>query len=150
VDGELATFARLYAERPCANTTLLPGALEALGRGIPCAVVTNKPSDITLLVLRCLGIEASFGAVWGGGDGPLKPSPEGVLSVLRTLDVRPEDAWVVGDGPQDVASGRAAGCITIAIPGIAARDVLLGAEPDLVIESLHDLAKLIDAAEGSP
>lgn len=150
VDREVATFRELYARRPCAHTTLLPGAREMLARCIPCAIVTNKPADITRLVLRGLGIEASFGAVYGGGDGPLKPSPEGVLSVLRQLGVDPRDAWVVGDGPQDVAAGKAAGCLTVGVPGIAARDVLLAAKPDVVVESLHELGGLIDSSEGSP
>jgi HAD superfamily hydrolase (TIGR01509 family) len=144
VDPALARFKKEYAARPCVHTTLLPGAREALGAAPASGLVTNKPRAITLLVLDALGIASAFadGAVWCGDDGPLKPSPAGILSVLARLGVTPSEAWVVGDGPQDVGAGRAAGCFTVGIGGIASRDVLLAARPDIVVESLLDVAKM--------
>jgi phosphoglycolate phosphatase len=141
----LATFRARYRERPCTHTTLLPGAREAIAAAPLAAVVTNKQRDVSVLVLEALGIAARFGAVWGGDDGPMKPAPDGVLAVLAKLGVAPREAWMVGDGPQDVGAGRAAGCFTVAVPGIAERDRVLAAEPDLVVESLHDVARLCRA-----
>jgi phosphoglycolate phosphatase len=142
VDRTLAIFGERYAERPVVNTTLLPGAREALSLGLPAALVTNKPRAVTLLVLESLGISASFGAIYAGGDGPLKPAPDGLLAVAAQLGVAPSDAWMIGDGPQDVLAGRAAGTFTIAVPGIAERGRVLAAGPDLVVGSLHDVAQL--------
>jgi phosphoglycolate phosphatase-like HAD superfamily hydrolase len=131
-----------YAQTPVSHTTLLAGAREALALGLPSGLVTNKPRRISVLVLEQLGIAASFGAVFAGGDGPLKPSPYGLSKVLAQLGVAPAGAWMIGDGPQDVLAGRAAGCFTIAVPGIADRDRVLAAAPDLVVESLVEVAAL--------
>ena len=145
VDGALATFARLYASRPAVHTTLLPGARESLEAAPKRGLVTNKPRALTMLVLDALGITALLDAVWGGDDGPLKPSPAGILAVCARLGVAPARAWVVGDGPQDILAGKAAGSFTIAVPGIADRARVLAAEPDLVVDSLHEVALLVRA-----
>lgn len=142
----VALFMKHYAERPVVHTRLLPGAREALALGLPSAVVTNKPRAISMLVLEQLGIAGSFGTVFAGGDGPLKPSPHGVLEVVRELGVQIDHAWLIGDGPQDVLAGRAAGCFTIAVPGIADRERVLEAAPHLVVDSLLDVARLARGA----
>lgn len=142
VSQVLARFMDLYAAQPVVHTTLLPGARELLSLGLPTALVTNKPRDVSLLVLSRLGIANSFGAVFAGGDGPLKPSPDGVLAAASKLGVPPERAWLIGDGPQDVLAGHAAGCYTIAVFGIAERERVLAATPDCVVESLHDVVRL--------
>jgi phosphoglycolate phosphatase len=141
LDGALATFSKAYAEKPCVHTTLMPGAREALATGLPNALVTNKPRALTMLVLESLGIASSFAAVWGGDEGPLKPDPSGILAVCAKLGVAPRDAWVIGDGPQDIGAGKAAGCFTVAVPGIAERELVLRAAPDLVVDSLYDVAR---------
>jgi phosphoglycolate phosphatase-like HAD superfamily hydrolase len=53
---------------------------------------------------------------------------------------------MVGDGPQDVSAGRAAGCFTVGVPGIAAREELLASRPDRVCESFVELRALLLAA----
>lgn len=137
-----ALFLESYAARPVVHTKLLPGAREALALGLPAALVTNKPRTISMLVLAELGIERSFGAVFAGGDGPLKPSPHGIQTVVRQLGVELESAWMIGDGPQDVLAGRAAGCFTVAVAGIADKEHVLAAEPHVVVDSLLDVVRL--------
>ncbi len=150
VDAALATFRASYLAHPAAHTVLLPGVREVLdvahALGLPCAVVTNKPHDVTALVLDALEIGLFFRAIWGGGDGPLKPSPAGVLDVVARLGVTASGAWMIGDGPQDIGAGRAAGCFTIGVPGIAERERLVASEPDRFCESLVELGALLRLA----
>lgn len=146
IEAALASYERAYREKPCEATVLLPGARELLASGVPCALVTNKPRLVAELVLERLGVRPSFAFVWGGGDGPLKPSPEGAHAALTELGVRGADAWFIGDGPQDVGAGRAAGCFTIAVDGIAEPEALLRAAPDRLVESLHEVVALLGAA----
>jgi phosphoglycolate phosphatase len=153
VDAALATFRASYLARPTAHTVLLPGVRHVLDvtreLALPCAVVTNKPHDVTLLVLEALGIGLFFQAIWGGGDGPLKPSPAGINDVVARLGVHARDAWMIGDGPQDIGAGKAAGCFTIGVPGIAERDRLVASGPDLLCESLVELGDVLRRAVSS-
>ena len=74
---------------------------------------------------------------------PLKPAPDSVLHVIARLGVERETAWMIGDGPQDIGAGRAAGCFTVGVPGIAERERLLASNPDLVCESLLALLDVL-------
>ncbi len=149
IEGALASFSARYLAAPCLYTTLLPGAHELIAAAraakLRSAIVTNKPRDVTLAVLSALGIEAFFEMVWAGGDGPLKPSPAGLQAAIARFGVEPAATWMIGDGPQDVGAGRAAGCFTIGIPGIAERERLLASAPDLVCESLHEVHDVLRA-----
>ena len=143
LDAVVASFQTFYVAHPCVSTTLLPGAREVLDEaardGLPCALITNKPREVTLALLAVLGLATTFVAVWAGGDGPLKPAPDGVRWALERLAVPGEAAWMIGDGPQDIGAGKAAGCVAVGIPGIAEPERLLESAPDVTYASLHEL-----------
>ena len=143
IDRATAAFERRYIAAPCVHTTLMPGARAALSLGVPCALVTNKPRAVAALVVEALGIAPALAAVFAGGDGPLKPAPDGILTVAAALGVAASRAWMIGDGHQDVLAGRAAGAFTVAVPGIAARERVLATGPDVVLGSLEELAALV-------
>lgn len=117
----LAEWAGYYAAHPFVNSRWMPGAEAAMvaleARGAKLALVTNKLRSVTLAILGALGIAGRFAAIYAGGDGPLKPSAEPILRVMRAMGVTADGTWVVGDGPQDIGAGRAAGCKTIAVLG---------------------------------
>ena len=150
VDAALTTFRASYLAHPAARTVVLPGVRDVLdvarALALPCAVVTNKPHDVTVLVLDALELRPFFRAIWGGGDGPLKPSPVGVLEVLARLGATAAGAWMIGDGPQDVGAGKAAGCFTIGVPGIAERERLVASDPDRTCVSLVEVNELLRRA----
>ena len=144
IDALALTFKRRYMEKPCVHTTLLRGAREALSLPLPVAIVTNKPRDLTALILEELGIGKHVKALWGGGDGALKPAPDGIVAVCKALGVAPDKAWMIGDGPQDILAGKAAGAFTVAVPGIASAASVHEALPDLVLPSLVELPSQIE------
>jgi phosphoglycolate phosphatase len=143
VPGALDAYSSFYLNAPTAFTTRLPGVDELLARldarCMPCAVVTNKPRGVSLCVLNNLEIARYFRAVWAGGDGPLKPSPAGLIHVATALGADVRDAWMVGDSPQDIEAGRAAGCFTIGVRGFAHAAALEASRPDVLVESLASL-----------
>ncbi|MEO6420331.1 MAG: HAD-IA family hydrolase [Polyangiaceae bacterium] len=146
LDAPIHTFHAYYEAHPVVFTTLLPGALEALDAlaNVPIALATNKPRVATLLVLEALGILPRFAAIAAGGDGPLKPDPSFIHAVLKIMGAPPAQSWVVGDGPQDVGAGKAAGCVTIGVlEGFVDPARLRAAEPDVIIASLHELVALL-------
>ncbi|MCL2778149.1 MAG: HAD-IA family hydrolase [Polyangiaceae bacterium] len=138
VSNAVTVFRQFYTAKPCVHTTLLPGAREALHSGVRAALVTNKPRDITLLVLEALGISNAFEMVWAA-DGPLKPSPAGVVAALEALHIDASDAWFVGDGAQDIGAAKAAGVFVALVAGIGDHGSAHAAGPDLLLPSLSAL-----------
>lgn len=126
-----------------------PGALEVLEtlakRGLKLAVCTNKPQDAAERLLNGLGFAPFLEGVTGGDRAPArKPDPAHAAAALALCDgVPPEAAVLVGDGPQDIASGEAAGLRVIVASygyGGAAE-----ARPDLpAIASISKLPALLD------
>lgn len=149
LDEAVASYNRIYLASPHAHTVLLPGVRELLDicaeAELPCGIVTNKQRDVTLAVLATLAISAYFKAFHAGDDGALKPDPGGVLEVANRMGVAAGETWMIGDGPQDIAAGRAARCFTVGVPGIAERERLVASAPDLLCESMVELAAVLRA-----
>ncbi len=140
-------FLDYYADHPIDHSTLMPGAAEALDAlaGYPLGVCTNKPRRTTLPVIAGLKLAARFRSVFAGDDLPTrKPDPAMLHEVARQLGVRVRELVMVGDGPQDILAGRAAGAYTIGVRGgIQAFERLSAAEPDVVIDTLAELGELV-------
>jgi phosphoglycolate phosphatase len=139
----VAEFLDYYAEHAIDHTTLMPGALAAMDAlsGLPLGVCTNKPRRTCEAVLRGLRLEARFKGVVAGDDLPQrKPDPAMVHEAARLLAVPSQSVVMVGDGAQDVLSGRAAGALTIGVRGgIQALERLEASAPDMMIDTLAEL-----------
>jgi D-glycero-D-manno-heptose 1,7-bisphosphate phosphatase len=76
-----------------------------------------------------------------------KPRPGMLLAATRHLGVRPRDAWMVGDKPLDVQTGRAFGCRTAWVGSKAWRarfwDEVRPMAPDVVADTLRKAAEEI-------
>ncbi len=146
VGAALVPFHAFYAKNAAAHTTWMPGALDTLRAlaPLPLALATNKPRTATMALLSALGAAGLFVAVVTGDDGPLKPRPDPILKALGPTGVAAEEAWVVGDGVQDVAAAKAAGATSIAVlGGFASEDRLRAAHPDVVIARIGELVGLV-------
>jgi len=83
--------------------------LKALGH--PMAMVTNKPTAPTAVVVSHFGLDRFFEVVICGDTMPhSKPHPEPVLEACRRLDRAPNTTIMIGDSPSDLIAGRKAGC----------------------------------------
>jgi phosphoglycolate phosphatase len=145
----LADFLAYYTAHPAVFSRPLPGAreaLETLGHRYPLALATNKPRATTEAALAVLDLARHFELVVAGGDAPRpKPSPDPVKFIAERLGVRASELVMVGDGPQDVLAGRAAGARTVAVRGgMASDERLVAAAPDAAIASLWELPALIE------
>lgn len=131
------------------NSHLYPSVRETLDhfKSIPLAVITNKAREFSEPLLDRLGIRRFFKIIIGADDGlPLKPAPDSVLHIMKTLGVPKEHAVIVGDGTTDTRAGKAAGITTCAVTyGFRSEEELRAAGPDYVIRDLADLKKLFVA-----
>ncbi len=149
VDALLETFLDYYTDHPTTHTTLLPGArstLAALG-SLPLALCTNKPRRTTERVLENLKIGQCFELVVAGDDLPQKkPDPAPLIQIAERLGMPTRKLVMVGDGPQDIECGHAAGARTVGVRGgLLPESRLLASKPEVVLDSLHALPKLIQS-----
>lgn len=151
----LPRFLEIYDGLLPGSTRPYPGVprmLADLQKVVPMAVLTNKPSGITLRLVRELGLARYFPTVIGG-DGPFarKPDPAGLLHLAAGAGVAPGDTLMVGDSTVDLLTARAAGtriCLVRYGFGFATIDRSRlrgdeqvagspGAVVDLVVEGAH-------------
>jgi phosphoglycolate phosphatase len=106
-------FETHYRDHCCDATRPFDGLVAALdvlrAQGWLLAVATNKPDAFTHLILRGCGIADRFAAV-RGGDGPRKPDPGQLRSILGEVRGDAARSWMIGDHHTDIRAGRAAGC----------------------------------------
>jgi HAD superfamily hydrolase (TIGR01509 family) len=103
----------------------MPGAVELVGAvraaGLPYALVTSSErviADAVLGALARLGVR--FDVIVCGTDVACpKPDPEPYRLGAKLLGVDPRRCVALEDSPNGVASALAAGCVTVAVPGLA-------------------------------
>jgi phosphoglycolate phosphatase len=134
----------------------MPGAREMLHSlsTLPLSICTNKPRVTTELVVDRLGLKKSFRLIVAGGDLPeRKPHPMPLRHIASKLGVATEALLMVGDGPQDIQCGKAAGARTIGVlGGFSDEATLRAAKPDALVGSLPEVSALVSRwadAQGS-
>ena len=155
LDALLVRFLDFYTEHAADYTRPLPGAvdmLETLVDELPLALCTNKPRRTTEAVLSELMLARFFRIVVAGDDLPeKKPHPLPLRHIAAALNVSPQSLLMVGDGPQDVESGRAAGAVTVGVRGgIQPFERLLESAPDELIDHLDELPNLVRSYRRRP
>lgn len=107
------------------------------GKGVKLAVLSNKPHERTLDVIKAIFGEDCFEVVQGQMDGvQRKPSPEGVFRILEKLHLQPEDILYLGDTGTDMQTGKSAGAFTIgALWGFRTKEELEENHADALIEN---------------
>jgi len=112
-------FHRHYAEQLKTVSTFAgtTETLEALRRaGVRLGVATSKARARVDLEGEHTGLLPLFDAIVTGDDvANAKPDPEPIEAAIESLGTDPARTLYVGDGPNDVIAGRAAGAITVGV-----------------------------------
>jgi len=126
------------------RTVLYPGVHDALEhfRDKQRVVVSNKIRRLTVAVVRGLGVESYFDAIFGGDSAAeKKPAPALLNLVLQRFQVPAAAALIVGDGDTDVEAGKRAGVLTCGVTyGLGNKADLLAAKPDVMIDNIKELS----------
>lgn len=144
VDEAANLWARYYDEKMHVETTLYPGVGEGLRAlqqaGYALALVSNKPREACLKLLRHFGLTDLFDAILGAGDTiHLKPHPDPLQRVMEKVGAEPAATWMIGDHKTDVEAARRAGVRSVFIRGGMGR---LGHEkPTCQVDSFDEVLR---------
>ena len=129
------------------GTRLFPQVAETLetlkADGARLGVLTNKPQELTDLLLPRLGLETLFAAVYGAGKKPYtKPDPRIFHDVVAELG-NSGSAVMIGDSVTDLNTARAAGapCILMSYGFTPVPAAELGA--DVVLDEFAQLPEAL-------
>ncbi len=152
-DGELeevlAAYRARYRAHPIVETTVYDGIAEVLvsleARGIPKAVVTNKPHAGAIQIVEALLGRYRWSAIIGErADVPRKPAPDMALAAADALGCAPGACWFGGDSAIDMKTAHDAGMVAIGCAwGFRGRDELEANGAVHVAESPCDLLRLL-------
>ncbi|HTO77259.1 MAG TPA: HAD family hydrolase [Thermoanaerobaculia bacterium] len=147
--------ARWLAHYDEEETRLLPGAAEAITRlaeeGLALGIVTSGSRPRVVREVERFGLAPRFaGLVCAEDTVRRKPHPEPLHVGLERLGVAASEAACVGDSPEDVEMARAAGVLSVGVPGgFPNREALRGASPDLWAHELSDAVGQLLARRGT-
>ncbi|SEK82592.1 phosphoglycolate phosphatase [Kosakonia sacchari] len=138
-------FNRYYEETVEEGSFLFPDVADTLAalhaKGLPLALVTNKPTPFVAPLLEALDIAQFFSFVVGGDDVVnKKPHPEPLLLVCKKLNIQPHELLFVGDSRNDILAAKAAGSVSVGLTyGYNYGEAITLSEPDLVFDHFKDL-----------
>ncbi len=114
-------------------------------RGIPMAVLTNKPDDLAREIVAALLPSSLFAIVRGEhAKGPKKPDPAQALEIAAVMGAAPERCWFVGDTPTDVRTAQNAGMLPIAVLwGFRPREELEASGATVFVSHPRELPELL-------
>lgn len=99
----------------CATESLIPSRgllIEIVKRcNAKAAIVTGRPRKDCLTFLKRFDLESLFPVLVCMEDAPAKPSPLPVLLACEGLGVTPDKCLMIGDTPDDIRAGLAAGTL---------------------------------------
>ena len=139
-------FLSYYRDHIADGSVLFPNVMETLAElkrdGARLAVLTNKPQELTDLLLPALGMGSTFAAVYGAGrKGYTKPDPRIFQDAVADCGGGP--GVMIGDSITDLNTARAAGapCVLVSygFTPVPARE--LGG--DAVIDDFAELPRVL-------
>jgi phosphoglycolate phosphatase len=139
-------FLHYYRAHMLDNTVPYPGVREGLAslEEFPMAVLTNKPTRISKLILEGLELARYFKYIHGGNSFERKkPDPMGLEVLLKDFNAAPREALMVGDSDVDVLTARNANTWACGVTYGFGSDRLAKCPPDLLLDSLADLPSFL-------
>ncbi len=150
IRNKALAIAEKYELEAAKTTSLLPGVLETLKAlkkmNMKIGLCTINSEKSTNYILRRFGIAEFFDTVTPRNNVKyVKPSTEHLETTLKGLEVKPEEAMVVGDGITDMKCARELKAIAVGLPvGFSSPKELINAGANYLVTSITDLPTLIE------
>jgi len=139
---------REYAQRWNVKTRPYDGIRELLSSlsamGMKLAVLSNKPHDATVEVIKALLSDTAFDIVRGAQPHvPRKPDPAAALEIASELGVRPSECLYVGDTAVDMKTAVAAGMKPVGVLwGFRDKAELVESGAEIIVDRPHKILEL--------
>lgn len=149
ISEAMEIYGRIFDENCTYHVTPYDG-IEALlkelkERDIHIAVLSNKPDRQTKKVVAEIFGEDVFDYVSGQQEHiRRKPEPDGVLHILKTLELSKEECLYVGDSEVDIKTGNNAKVRTVGVTwGFRTKDELKAAGAEEMIDHPSELLQYL-------
>lgn len=145
------TYTQLYDKNYLNNTYVYNGITELLryltGKGIKLAVLSNKPHEFTVRIIKELFKDFNFEVILGQQEAlPKKPSPDGAMLIVKTLKIKPQDFIYMGDSAVDIKTAKAAGMVSVGVLwGFRSYGELINEGADYIIKKPADIIKIVES-----
>lgn len=146
-----AEYDRRYESEPMKLVVPYPGLHELLSRwkqrGLPVAVLSNKPDNMTKYIVKELYGDLPQ-LVQGQKEGvPKKPDPTAVLQLAKEMGVLPGQVLYIGDSGVDMDTGTNAGMDPCGVLwGFRDREELLAHGAKYLVSTAEELEELVKMA----
>jgi phosphoglycolate phosphatase len=144
VQDALGYFLKFYRAHALEHTRLYPGVrkliedLSAAQHRL--AVLTNKPTRISVDIIAALGLASYFLQIYGGDSlRGKKPDPIGITSLMQETGTAAGETLMVGDSAVDVQTARNAGVRSCGVLWGFQPESFEQYRPDFVIRSASEL-----------
>ena len=147
VDKALEIFLDFYAKNLCNATVAYENVAQTLTalneKGYTLAIVTNKPFAFVAPILEGLGFDGLFELILGGDSlKEKKPHPLPLLHVCEKLNVKLDDAVMVGDSKNDILAANACKMHSVGVTyGYNYGEDIGIYTPSVIIDNFGDLLK---------
>ena len=148
-DAIAAEYTKCWAD----NTKPYPGVPEMLAelqeRGIPMAVLSNKPHDATRTVVEGYFPDCHFNIVRGALPSvPIKPDPASAIQIAEELDILPGRFVYLGDTDTDMRTAVAAGMFAAgALWGFRDAEELVATGAEALVKTPQEVLNLFESAQ---
>ena len=141
----LKCFLKFYEKGIYNETDYYPGVetflQELQAKGIPAIILTNKPQKMTDILLEKMNAKHYFKYAFGPDKYGKKPDPTGLLKCLELLDLKPEEALMVGDHHTDIFAANT--CQVKSVFLTYGFGEIGGSKPDYVFDSFQELSRFL-------
>ena len=143
-------YFEIYDKNPLYLSAPYEGIMEMLDllkeKGMKTAILSNKPHNATINVAKEIMAGAEFSHVQGHIEGvPLKPEPDALLNIIKSLGVAKEECLYIGDTATDIETGKNAGVKTMGVLwGFRTEEELRNAGADEIAKSPKDIIDYIE------
>lgn len=145
----LTTFKEEYAinlkEKKATTYSLVEETLQKLTT-YKKAVLSNKLDVFTKQIITDLNFDSYFDIVLGANieKYQTKPSSEGIEYILKSLNIKPENALMIGDSTHDIHAAKNANIKSCAVTyGYRSKEILAKEKPDYIINSISEILDVL-------